>query len=136
MRRLLPLLSLLGCATVQDALDEKSYGIAKVYPVPEEQAWTIARRVFRWEGADAIEDERPYHVMITSTGGDTGTVMACWIEPVDVEQTRVTIVTKRRYQLSLFTSLTEGTFQQRFQQAVEMLKSGPLPLKAPPYVAP
>ncbi len=134
MRKLLlPLLAICGCATVQDALEHKDDGIAKVYPVPEAQAWQIARRVFRWEGADAIEDDRPYHVMITSTGGDTGTVMACWIEPVDAEQTKVTVVTKRRYQLSLFTSLTEGTFQWRFGQAVEMLRSGPLPLEVPPY---
>jgi len=129
------MLALLGCATVQDALDEKPYGTARVYAVREAQAWEIARRVFRWEGADAIEDERPYHVMITSTGGDRGTVMACWIEPVDAEQTKITVVTKRRRQLNLFTDLTEATFHRRFRQAAEMLKSGPLPLKAPPYVA-
>ncbi len=135
MRGLLPLLALCGCATVQDALENKADGTAKVYPVPEARAWDIARRVFRWEGADAIEDDRPERVMITSTAGAYGTVMACWIEPLDAEQTKVTVVTKRRYQLSLFTSLTESTFQWRFGQAVEMLKSGPLPVHAPPYPA-
>jgi hypothetical protein len=133
MRRLLPLLALCGCATVQDAIDEKAYGESETYACTEEQAWHIARRVFRWEGADAIEDDRPEHMMVTSTGGDTGTVMVAWIEPVDPEHTKVTVVTKRRYQLSLFTALTETTFQIRFRQAAEMLKSGPLPTKAPLY---
>jgi hypothetical protein len=128
------LLALLGCATVQDALNEKALGTVRVYAVPEAQAWDVARRVFRWEGADAIEEERPYHVMVTSTGTERGTVMACWIEPVDAEQTRITIVTKRRRQLSLFTDLTEWTFHRRFRQAVAMLKSGPLPLENPPYL--
>ncbi|MFI5403737.1 MAG: hypothetical protein ACHQ1G_12440 [Planctomycetota bacterium] len=133
MRYVLPLLLACGCATVQDALENKEDGTAKVYAVPEAQAWQIARRVFRWEGADAIEDDRAEHVMITSTAGAYGTVMACWFEPVGEDRTKVTVVTKRRYQLSLFTSLTESTFQWRFGQAVEMLKSGPLPVDAPPY---
>lgn len=97
----------------------------------EEQAWQIAHRVLRWEGADAIESDRPEQLMVSSTGGDTGTVMACWIEPVDPEHTKVTIVTKRRYQLSLFTALTETTFQARFRQATRLLKSGALPVKPP-----
>jgi len=44
--------------------------------------------------------------MITSTGADAvtpGTVIACWIDPEGPTETRVTVVTMRRYQLSLFT---------------------------------
>jgi len=134
MRKLLPLLALCGCATVQDALEHKDDGTVKVYAVTEEQAWDIAWKVFRWEGADAIEGHRAEHVMVTSTAGKSGTVMACWVEPVDEHQTKVTVVTKRRNQIGLFTDLTEGTFQWRFAQAVDIVKSGqPLPLEVPPY---
>ncbi len=131
MRRLLPLFALFGCASIQEAINEKAHGTAEVHAVTEEQAWQIAHRVLRWEGADAIESDRPEQLMVSSTGGDTGTVMACWIEPVDPEHTKVTIVTKRRYQLSLFTALTETTFQARFRQATRLLKSGALPVKPP-----
>jgi len=124
-----------GCASVQTALNSKEDGTAKVYPVTESQAWEIAHRVFRWEGADAIEEDRDNHVMMTSTGTDAlsyGAVMACWIEPAAGGQTKVTVVTKRRYQLSLFTTLTETTFHHRFAQAVEIVKEGrSLPLTAP-----
>lgn len=124
-----------GCASTQDALKAKKSGTAKVYPVNEAQAWEIAKKVFRWEGTDAIEEDRENRVMITSTGMDAvtpGTVIACWIDPEGPSQTRVTIVTKRRYQLSVFTSLTESTFHLRFQQGVEIVQSGkPLPLARP-----
>jgi len=136
----LPLLALLfamcGCASTQDALKSKESGTAKVYPVTEAQAWEVAKKVFRWEGTDAIEEDRPNRVMITSTGTDAvtpGTVIACWIDPEDPGHTKVTVVTMRRYQLSLFTSLTEGTFHHRFAQAVELVQAGqPLPLAPPP----
>jgi len=135
--RAVPLVVLLacGCASTQDALKSKKSGTAKVYPVTEEQAWEIAKKVCRWEGTDAVEEDRANHVMITSTGTDAltpGTVIACWIEPEGPAQTKVTVVTKRRYQLSLFTSLTESTFHLRFEQGVEIVKSGkPLPLERP-----
>jgi hypothetical protein len=125
-----------GCASTQDALKAKENGTAKVYPVTETQAWDIAKRVFRWEGTDAIEEDHENRVMITSTGVDAitpGTVIACWIDPEGAGQTRVTVVTKRRYQLSLFTSLTEGTFHRRFAQGVDIVRAGqPLPLTPPP----
>ena len=58
--------------------------------------------------------------------------MVCWIEPVDGAHTRITVVTKRRYQLGLFTTMTESTFHSRFAQAVEIVKAGkPLPLTLP-----
>jgi len=47
-----------GCASSQDALNPKESGTAKVYPVTEERAWEIARKVCRWEGTDAIEEDR------------------------------------------------------------------------------
>ncbi|MHC4549291.1 MAG: hypothetical protein ACYTEZ_10995 [Planctomycetota bacterium] len=128
-------LLLLGCATLQDALESKDDGTAQVYPVTEAQAWEISRKVLRWEGADVIEDDRENQMMLTGTGPSdflSGTVMVAWIEPLGPQETKVTVVTKRRYKLSIFTSLTEGTYHQRFQQAVALVQAGqPVPLKEP-----
>lgn len=74
--------------------------------------------------------------MLTSSGMNLvswGTVMGAWINPVDTDHTRVTVVTKRRVTINIATTLTEGTFHKRFAQAVEIVKLGKeLPELAPP----
>ena len=131
-------LSLSGCATMGDVVTAKETGregTTEIYAVNADQAWEIAKTVFRWEGADAIEEHRKENYMLTSSGMNLvsyGAVMGAWIEPVDPMSTRVTVVTKRRIQTNIFTTLTEGTFQKRFKQAVEMVKKGQaLPRMAP-----
>jgi hypothetical protein len=116
-----------GCATMVDVVRAKDEGTVKVYPVNEDQAWEIAKTVFRWEGADTIEEHRAENYMLTSGGinwASWGTVMGAWIEPVDDNNTRVTVVTKRRIATNLVTTLTETTFHKRFAQAVEIVKKG------------
>lgn len=116
-----------GCATMGDVVRAKDEGTAKVYPVNSEQAWEIAKTVFRWEGADAIEEHKSEGYMLTSSGMNWvswGAVMGAWIEPVDKENTRVTVVTKRRIATNIATTLTEATFHKRFAQAVEIVKKG------------
>ena len=124
-----------GCATTGDALREKESGTMKVYPVTNDQAWDIARQVFRWEGADAIEEHRADGYMVTSSGMNfvsEGTVMAAWVEPAINDGSAVTVVTKRRIATNIFTTLTEGTFHKRFAQAVEIVKAGKkLPVTPP-----
>ncbi len=126
---------LAGCATLADVVREKDEGTAKVYPVTFDQAWTIAKTVFRWEGTDAIEEHREERYMLTSTGMNLitfGTVMGAWVDPMPDGQVKVTAVTKRRVQTNIFTSLTETTFHRRFAQGVEIVKAGkPLPLEPP-----
>ncbi len=39
-----------GCATMGDVVKAKDEGTSKVYSVNSEQAWMIAKVVFRWEG--------------------------------------------------------------------------------------
>jgi len=88
-----------GCATMGDVVKSKDQGTAKTYPVTADQAWEIARTVFRWEGADAIEEHKSEGYMLTSSGMNlvsAGAVMGAWIEPIDKSNTRVTVVTKRR----------------------------------------
>ena len=128
---------LLGCASMSDVMKSKSDGISKVYPVSTDQAWIIARTVFRWEGGEAIEEHKDEGYMLTNSGMNLitfGTLMAAWIEAVDNNNSKVTAVTKRRNALDLVTTLTETTFHVRFAQAVDIIKSGkPLPLDAPEY---
>jgi hypothetical protein len=139
-KRLISIIAVLwiaGCATLTDVIEEKQEGggTTKVYPVNNDQAWEIARTVFRWSGTDAIEEHRDQGYMLTSSGMNlvsAGAVMGAWVEPVGQEQTRVTVVTKRRIQTNIATTLTETTFHKRFAKAVEIVKAGePLPLTLP-----
>ncbi len=124
-----------GCASMGDVMKAKNEGTSQVYPVTTDQAWKIAMTVFRWEGADAIEEHKDEGYMLTSSGMNlvtVGTLMGAWIEPVDKDNTKVTVVTKRRIATDLATTLTESTFQRRFGQAVQIIKSGkPLPPTPP-----
>jgi hypothetical protein len=127
-----------GCATMDDVVrvkQEGTEGTMKIYPVTPDQAWEIAKTVFRWEGSDAIEEHKDEGYMLTSSGMNLlsfGTVMGAWIEPFDKDNTKVTVVTKRRVSTNLVTTLTEGTFHDRFAQAVEIVKRGEkLPRTAP-----
>ncbi len=131
------LVGMVGCATLADVVKARSEGegTTQVYPVSADQAWEIAKTVFRWEGADAIEEHRAEGYMLTSSGMNLisyGAVMGAWIEPVDQHHTRVTVITKRRIATNIATTLTETTFHRRFAQAVEMVNTGkPLPLVPP-----
>lgn len=124
-----------GCATMNDVLNSKDEGTVQVYSIDSDQAWEIAKTVFRWEGTDAIEEHRSQNYMLTSSGANLvsmGTVMGAWVEPIDEANTKVTIVTKRRMATNIATTLTESTFHRRFAQAVDIVKSGnQLPLTPP-----
>jgi len=126
---------LAGCATMGDVMKSKDKGTAKVYPVNADQAWEICRTVFRWEGADAIEEHRDQGFMITSSGvnlASWGAVMGAWVDPIDENNTKITVVTKRRIQINVATTLTETTLHKRCAQAVEIIKEGePLPMEPP-----
>jgi len=134
----LSIVVLSACSTMQDVVKAKesgSEGTTKNYQVSEAQAWEIAKTVFRWEGADAIEEHREQNYMLTSSGMNMvsyGAVMGAWITPINKSDTKVTVVTKRRLTLNVATTLTESTFHRRFAQAVEIVKKGqPLPASAP-----
>jgi hypothetical protein len=130
---------LTGCATKHEGVSDKkdgSEGISKVYPVSADQAWEIGKVVFHWEGRNAIEEHRDQGYMLTSSGiGPVawGTVMGAWFVPVDGENTKVTVITRRRVPVNIAgPMLNEESFQRRFAQAVEIVKKGePLPAKAP-----
>jgi hypothetical protein len=121
---------LAGCATTMNDVirsKEEGRGTSIVYPVNANQAWEIAKNVFRAEGSDAIEEHRNEGYMLTSSESNLvsyGAVMGAWVEPVDKGSTKVTVVTKRRLPTDLSTTLTETTFHKRFAEAVETIKKG------------
>ncbi len=126
-------------ATPQPGAQSNTEGLVKEYDVTPEAAWEIAKTVFRWEGAGAIQEQRSKGYMLTSLGANalsSGTVMGAWIEPGKQAQTsKVTILTKRNF-LSSASTLTESAFHKRFAQALTMVKQGKtLPKIAPPMPA-
>ncbi len=131
-----------GCASLQELSHEVvkagkagNKGMAKVYPVDANQAWDITRAVFCWEKTDEIEEHRDENYVLTSTGMKMvafGSVMGVWIEPADADNTRITVITKRRAQNDTFTKLTASTFHEKFVQGVNIVKSGKKLPVAPP----
>jgi len=131
-----------GCASRQELcnnmIQERNagkQGVTKVYPIPAEQAWEITEAVFRWEQTDEVEKHVKENYVITSTGMKMlafGSVLGVWIEPADSENTKVTVMMKRRVADDIFTSLNESTFFERFEQGMKILKAGKkLPVVAP-----
>ena len=116
-----------ACSTMADVVGNKNDGTSRVYDVSADQAWELAKIVFRTEGADAIEEHRDQGYMLTSSGSNfysRGAVMGAWIEPYGENRMNVTVVTKRRVKTNLFTTLTEGTFHRRFAQGIRIINSG------------
>ena len=115
-------------------------GVTKVYLVTKNQAWDITRAVFSWEKTDEIEEHPDGNYVITSTGMEMlafGSVMGVWIEPVDSDNTRMTVITKRRAQRDKFTELTAPRFYERFEQGIKIIKSGKeLPVIPPSKLKP
>ena len=108
-------LGLAGCATLSDVVQEEGPGRWDRAGLSRhtDQAWKIALTVFRWEGSDAIEEHRDQGYMLTSSGMNfvsAGAVMGAWVEPAGRDQTKVTVVTKRRMATNIATTLTKQHF--------------------------
>ncbi|HXX63495.1 MAG TPA: hypothetical protein VEO56_06815 [Bacteroidota bacterium] len=120
---------------MNDVIAGKADGTVEVYPVTMDQAWEIALAVFHWGGCETIEEHRTEGYMLTSTGGSfvtSGSLMGAWIEPEGDSKVKVTVVSKRRVAASIASGLSESSFQSRFAQAVDIIKSGAnLPLQPP-----
>jgi hypothetical protein len=117
-----------GCATMRDVVQskERGGGMSKVYPVNADQAWEIAKTVFRWEGTDAVEEHRSEGYMLTSSEESPiswGIMIGVWIEPVNNDSTKVTVVIKRKNPTEVLTPVTEAIFHDDFELAAR-LKAG------------
>jgi len=122
---LLILVCATGCATMSDVVrsKEQGKGTSKVYRVNANEAWEIAKAVFRWEETDAVEEHRSEGYMLTSSGENSvswGVVMGVWIERVNDESSRVTVVIKRKNPTEVLIALTEAAFHDDFELAVRI----------------
>jgi hypothetical protein len=127
---------MVGCTTPQDVINahERGEGISETYPVTMDEAFEIAKAVFRWDGSELIEEHRLQNYMLTEIPemNNKGALCGAWFASVDPNNTRVTVITKRRDPASLLTPLTEATFQKDFAKAVDLLRATKqLPVKKP-----
>ena len=134
----LAILLIASCSTLNSVIKakEEGKGTAIVYDISYDQAWLLAKKSFRWGGADAIEEYKEEGYMLTSKGMNwvsSGSVMGAWIEEESSDSYKVTVISKRRISTQIATGMTEGKFHKYFEAGVEILKSGKdLPLSAPP----
>lgn len=123
-----------GCASTAGVVNAKDDGTSQVYQVSSAQAWDIAKRVFRWQGSDAIEEHQSEGYIAASSGKKWvpwGSMMVAWVDRVDRNKTKVTVVTKRRIG-DVGTNSSETTFHKHFAEAVKIVKAGkPLPPEPP-----
>ena len=126
-----------ACATMTDVLKDKDEGTAAIYKIDPNTAWDIAKTVLRWEDCETIEENRVSNYMLTTVGQNfisEGSLIGVWVEPVNEDETKITIVSKRKVQTNFATGLTESSFQDSYSKAVEMVKSGKsLPIEKPSF---
>ena len=126
-----------SCATMTDVLKNKEEGTSAIYSIDKDRAWDIAKTVLRWEDCETIEENKLSNYMLTTVGQNfvsEGSLVGVWVEPVNDQETKITVVTKRKVQTNLATGLTESTFQASFSKAVEMVKEGKsLPIEKPDF---
>ncbi len=131
MACLLILICAAACATTSDVVRAKAQGkgTSRVYPVNVEKAWEIAKTSFRFEGQKEVEEHRSEGYMVARVGESTissGALVGVWIEPVDDESSKVTVVIKRRNPTEISVLMTETDFHENFVLASRMYlkKSG------------
>lgn len=123
-----------GCASTQElseaVIQERksgNQGVTKVYPVSANQAWEITDAVFRWEKTDEVVKNHDENYAITSSGMKMaifGSVLCVWIEPLDPNNTRLTVLSKNRNNRFVLTGLTPIHFLERFDQGVDIVRNG------------
>ncbi len=123
-----------ACATTSDIVRAKAQGkgTSRVYPLNVEKAWEISKTVFRFERQKEVDEHRSEGYMVARIGESTissGALVGVWIEPVDGDNTRVTVVIKRRDPTELSVQVTETDFHENFVLAWRMYlkKSGSKP---------
>ncbi len=108
-------------------------GITMIYRVNKDQAWEIVRAVLRWQHSNKIEDHLDQDYVLTSIGivsCPCRTEVGVWVEPLNDDETKITIITRGRSSKNLFTNIEtfpdtiKPDFHMRFRKAVDIVKSG------------
>ena len=116
----LSFLILAGCATTFGDLvrsKEAGEGMSSVYKINVDRAWGIAKRVSQWEGIAEIIENRAEGYMLMKSGADwyyKGTLIGIWIEPIDKDQSKVTVITKAKRSLDTLRRMSEPDFHKSF----------------------
>jgi len=116
----LSFLILAGCAnTFSDLVRSKEAGegMSRIYKVNAQRAWEIAKRVTQWEGIGDIRESQSEGYMLIKSGADwyyKGTLIGVWIEPIDKDQSKVTVVTKAKRSMDTLRRMSEIDFHKSF----------------------
>jgi len=117
------LIGLCSCATLANVKQAKNNneGTSKIYNVDYEKAWKISEEILHEAGCDAIEENKNEGYMLTSfpqqMGG--GGVAGVWLDRIDGNTTKVTVVTERRTAINPLTPLREIEFHKEFQEKLD-----------------
>ncbi|KRT69826.1 MAG: hypothetical protein XU15_C0008G0050 [candidate division NC10 bacterium CSP1-5] len=115
-----------GCASTAGVVTAKEDGSSQVYQVNSSQAWEITKTVFRWHDSDAIEEHQREGYILATNGKKWvpwASMMVAWVDRVDRNKTKVTVVTKRRIG-DVGTGSSEATFHKHFAEALKIVKAG------------
>jgi len=88
---------------------------------------------------DFIEEHPSKGYMLTKTRESSiswATFVGVWIEPVDNDNTKVTVITKQRDPTEFWTAFTESVFHEEFAMEIEKVKKGKSLSLVPPVVKP
>lgn len=118
-------LALTQCTTVGDVIESKEQGggTTKTYALSYDKAWDMTKQIFRREGGETIEENLDEGYMLTTTTArfhTWGTLMGAWLVEVQPNETRVTVVTKRRGPTNIFTVLTENGFHRELSESANL----------------
>lgn len=119
---------LCSCAGKYDiirARENNSEGVSVIYEVNAKSSFAIAMKILQDEKCDISDSSTEKGLIFASTGvtgTSLGTVIGVWIEPVDEERSRVTVIIKRKVATNILAIiLTENKFHKKFQTAVDAL---------------
>jgi len=124
------------CFSPIDVLIAKSNeedSISKVYPVTRYQAWVIALNVLQRKEANSYEAHYEENYLLAGIGPEDcpcRTEIGVWVERINKNQSKVTIVTKGRAYKNDFTNLRTfpnpiGTdFHKEFEKGVQIISHG------------
>jgi hypothetical protein len=126
-----------GCmATPQDLVNDHDQGggTTQNFDVTLDEGFEIAKAVFRWSGADLVEEHRPEKYLLTEIPQSTnfGALCGAWFVQLDGGALQVTVLTRKRNPGAWGIALTESAFLKEFTKAADLLHTTKqLPAKKP-----